>query len=95
MPNFVGETTPFQLPYSKLEVNVSDLYWQSSWPMDHRAWIAPELYTPPTFQAYRANRDPAMGPSRPATSTCQAGHPARQAPPSRATVTQPGSARRS
>ena len=41
-------------------VNVSDLYWESSWPMDHRAWIAPELYTPPTFQAYRANRDPAM-----------------------------------
>jgi tetratricopeptide (TPR) repeat protein len=59
-PNFVGETTPFQLPYSKLVVNVSDLYWESSWPMDHRAWIAPELYTPPTFQAYRANRDPAM-----------------------------------
>jgi tetratricopeptide (TPR) repeat protein len=59
-PNFVGETAPFRLPYSKLEVNVSDLYWQSSWPMDHRAWIAPELYAPPSFEAYRANRDPAM-----------------------------------
>jgi hypothetical protein len=22
--------------------------------------IAPEIYTPPSFQAYRANRDPAM-----------------------------------
>ncbi|HXL80080.1 MAG TPA: tetratricopeptide repeat protein [Pyrinomonadaceae bacterium] len=59
-PNFVGEETPFVLPYSKITVNISDLYWQSSWPMDYRTWIAPQLYTPPTFVAYRANRDPAM-----------------------------------
>jgi tetratricopeptide (TPR) repeat protein len=59
-PNFVGETDPFALPYSKLQVNVSDLYWETSWPMDERAWIAPELYTPPTFAAYRDNRDPAL-----------------------------------
>ena len=59
-PNFVGETVPFHLPYSGLQVNVSDLYWESSWPMDHRAWIAPELYAPPTFEAFRSNRDPAM-----------------------------------
>ncbi len=59
-PNFVGEETPFILPYSKVLVNVSDLYWQSSWPFDYRTWIAPQIYTPPTFAAYRANRDPAM-----------------------------------
>jgi len=59
-PNFVGETAPFRLPYSKLDVNVSDLLWQTSWPMDRRPWIAPELYAPPTFAAFRANRDPAM-----------------------------------
>jgi tetratricopeptide (TPR) repeat protein len=59
-PNFVGEETPFVLPYSKVMVNVSDLYWQSSWPMDYRTWIAPQIYTPPIFSAYRANRDPAM-----------------------------------
>jgi tetratricopeptide (TPR) repeat protein len=59
-PNFIGETIPFQLPYSKTEVNVADLYWQTSWPNDHRPWIAPELYAPPTFEAYRQNRDPAM-----------------------------------
>lgn len=59
-PNFVGEETPFVLPYSKIMVNISDLYWQSSWPMDYRSWIAPQIYTPPTFAAYRANRDPAM-----------------------------------
>lgn len=59
-PTFVGETIPFTLPYSGLTVNVSDLLWQSSWPMDHRAWIAPDLYTPPTFEAFRRNQDPAL-----------------------------------
>lgn len=59
-PNFIGETIPITLPYSKLQLNVSDLYWQTSWPMDHRTWIAPLLYTPPTFAAYRENRDPAL-----------------------------------
>jgi tetratricopeptide (TPR) repeat protein len=59
-PNFVGETIPFRLPYSRFQVNVSDLYWQTSWPMDHRTWIAPDLYAPPTFASYVENRDPAM-----------------------------------
>jgi tetratricopeptide (TPR) repeat protein len=59
-PNFVGEETIFTLPYSKILANVSDLYWQSSWPSDYRTWIAPQIYTPPSFEAYRANRDPAM-----------------------------------
>ena len=59
-PNFIGETIPFTLPYSKAIVNVADLYWQTSWPMDHRPWIAPELYAPPSFESYSQNRDPAM-----------------------------------
>jgi hypothetical protein len=59
-PNFTGEMIPFELPYSKLTVNVSDLYWQTSWPTDRRPWIAPELYAPPTFAEYHAGRDPAM-----------------------------------
>jgi hypothetical protein len=59
-PNFVGETVPLRLPYSGLMPCISDLYWESSWPWDHREWIAPLLYTPPTFDAYRQNRDLAM-----------------------------------
>ncbi len=59
-PNFIGEAVPFLLPYSKATANVGDLYWQTSWPMDHRPWIAPDIYTPPTFEAYSSNRDPAM-----------------------------------
>jgi hypothetical protein len=59
-PNFIGETIPFELPYSKVTANVADLYRQTSWPMDYRPWIAPDLHAPPTFEAYSQNRDPAM-----------------------------------
>ena len=59
-PNFVGETIPVELPYSKMRGSISDLLWQSSVAMDYRTWIAPLLYTPPSFELYRANRDPAM-----------------------------------
>jgi hypothetical protein len=59
-PNFIGEGIDFDLPYSKLRANVGDLFWQTSWPTDHRTWIAPDLYAPPTFEAYRRNRDPAL-----------------------------------
>jgi tetratricopeptide (TPR) repeat protein len=56
-PNFVGEEDFITLPYSQLAMNVSDLFWQSSWPGDHRIWIAPSIYIPPTFKAYNENRD--------------------------------------
>ncbi|MBX7220375.1 MAG: hypothetical protein K1Y36_10555 [Blastocatellia bacterium] len=59
-PNFIGEEVPFELPYSKIMANVSHLFWQTSWPWDRRTWIAPLLYTPPTFAAYQAGRDPAL-----------------------------------
>ena len=59
-PNFVGEEDFITLPYSKLAMNVSDLFWQSSWPWDQRTWIAPSLYIPPTFKDYNANKDPAL-----------------------------------
>ena len=59
-PNFVGEDNFITLPYSKMAVGISDLYWQASWPQDERVWTAPLLYTPPTWEAYRRGRDPAM-----------------------------------
>ncbi len=58
--NFIGETIDFELPYSKVQANASDLYWQTSWPTDHRTWTAPDIYAPPTFEAYRRNQDPAL-----------------------------------
>ena len=59
-PNFVGESVRLALPYSKMEGSISDLYWESSVAMDYRTWIAPLLYAPPSFELYKANRDPAM-----------------------------------
>lgn len=59
-PNFVGESIRVNLPYSKMQGSISDLYWQSSVAMDYRTWIAPMLYAPPSYELYKANRDPAM-----------------------------------
>ena len=59
-PTFVGETVPFELPYTRVRANVSDLLWQSSWPMDYRTWVPPTIYAPPTFELYRRGRDPAL-----------------------------------
>jgi tetratricopeptide (TPR) repeat protein len=59
-PNFVGESIMINLPYSKMSGTISDLYWQNSVAMDYRVWISPQLYAPPSFELYRANRDPAM-----------------------------------
>jgi tetratricopeptide (TPR) repeat protein len=59
-PNFIGESVPISLPYSKMTGSVSDLYWQRSWPMDGRIWLSPELPAPPTFVAYKDNVDVSM-----------------------------------
>lgn len=59
-PNFVGDEAPIKLPYSKVELNISGVLWQSSWGVDKRIWISPLLYTPPTFKAFKANRDVSM-----------------------------------
>ena len=59
-PNFVGDEAPVKLPYSQIELNVSGVLWQSSWGVDKRTWIPPLLYIPPTFEAFKANRDKAM-----------------------------------
>jgi tetratricopeptide (TPR) repeat protein len=59
-PNFVGESNLLQLPYSKMVASISDLYWQNALAIDYRTWIAPHVYVPPTFAAYRDKRDPAL-----------------------------------
>jgi hypothetical protein len=59
-PSFIGETSHFELPYSKTIMNISDLHWVGTWPGDERIWLPPTLYAPPTFAACRENRDPAL-----------------------------------
>jgi hypothetical protein len=59
-PNSPGEEWFFSLPYSKVNVSLSNLYWESGWPVDSRWAIAPQIYTPRTFADYLARRDPAL-----------------------------------
>jgi hypothetical protein len=59
-PNAPGDETFFTLPFSKIAVNFSSVYWESGWPQDARRAIAPDVYTPRTFAAYLAADDPAM-----------------------------------
>ena len=59
-PNNIAESNVITLPYSQVRASISDIYWQNSWPSDTRTWIAPQLFVPHTFEAYKANRDPVM-----------------------------------
>jgi len=59
-PNFVGETNFVELPYSKLNISISNAYWQRSVSWDQRHWIAPSIYLPPSFKAFSSNTDPVM-----------------------------------
>jgi hypothetical protein len=59
-PNFVGEESGITLPYSKIMGNVSDLFWETSWPHDQRIWLAPQIYVAPTFKDFSAGRDAAL-----------------------------------
>jgi tetratricopeptide (TPR) repeat protein len=59
-PNFIGEENPFELPYSKLMVNISDQYWESSWPTDTREWTTPLIFIDPSFKDFALGRDPTV-----------------------------------
>jgi tetratricopeptide (TPR) repeat protein/C-terminal processing protease CtpA/Prc len=59
-PNSVGDEVWETLPYSGLQLNVSDIFWQTGWPFDHRLWIAPQIEVEPRFADLRAGRDRAL-----------------------------------
>jgi hypothetical protein len=59
-PNAPGDETFFTLPYSGIIVNLSDRYWQGSWPDDFADWRAPDLAVPVAFGDYAAGRDRAI-----------------------------------
>jgi hypothetical protein len=59
-PNAPGDETPFTLPYSGIVVNLSDRYWQGSWPDDFSDWRAPDLAVPVTFADFASGHDAAM-----------------------------------
>jgi len=59
-PNAPGDETAFKLPYSGIEVNLSDRYWQGSWPDDFSRWRAPDIAAPVSFRDFAEGRDAAM-----------------------------------
>jgi tetratricopeptide (TPR) repeat protein len=59
-PNFIGESNILTLPYSQLRVSISDVYHQTTFSTDGRTWLAPLLFVPPSFEAYRTKRDAAL-----------------------------------
>lgn len=59
-PNFVGESTRVELPYSGLRMSISSRWWQDSYPGDDRIWIPVEVPAPLSSDDWLEGRDPAM-----------------------------------
>ena len=58
--NFFGDTRTEVLPNSKLNINLSWLWWQNLDPRDKRKWTAPQLAADLSFDDYKKGIDPAM-----------------------------------
>jgi hypothetical protein len=58
-PNFVGEESMVQLPWSGAIGSISDRYHETI-PGDTREWIAPSIRYSPSARDYFANRDPLL-----------------------------------
>ena len=59
-PNFTGEDTDVELPWSGLRMSISSRYWQDSFPGDRRPYISMAMPVPLTSQDYFGNRDPVL-----------------------------------
>ncbi|WP_430966590.1 S41 family peptidase [Spongiimicrobium sp. 2-473A-2-J] len=60
-PNFVGEEKNIRLPYSRLNISISNTAWIGGLnSLDTRKWIAPELGAPLTIWDYQHNIDPCL-----------------------------------
>lgn len=59
-PNFVGESTNLELPWSRVHGSVSNRYWQDSDPFDDRPWIHPRVPVALSSGDYFGGRDPVL-----------------------------------
>jgi hypothetical protein len=59
-PNFTGEDNPVTLPFSGLNVSISNRYWQDSDPFDRRPWIEPHIPVALTSADWLGNKDPVL-----------------------------------
>jgi hypothetical protein len=60
-PNFIGERIEFELPYSKVRANAADLFWQTSWPTDHRDLDRPRHLRAANVRGLPAQPGPGTG----------------------------------
>src|SRR6202035_577406 len=51
---------PFALPNSRIQVDISSLYWQDMGPRDERQWTGPDLAAELTSDNYAHDVDPAL-----------------------------------
>ncbi len=58
--NFFGDTRTEILPNSKLNINLSWLWWQNLDPRDKRQWTAPQLAAELSSDDYKKGIDPAL-----------------------------------
>jgi hypothetical protein len=58
-PNHYGDAARFETANAGIPFFVSTLFWQNH-PRDERPWTPPDIFAPPTAEAYLAGRDPAL-----------------------------------
>lgn len=59
-PNFAGEDTPVQLPWSGVRMSISSRYWQDAPPGDQRRYVPVAMPVTLSAADWRANRDPVL-----------------------------------
>lgn len=59
-PNFAGESTNVQLPWSGLRMSISSRWWQDSYPSDERPYIPVSMPVELTFEDWWTGRDPVL-----------------------------------
>ncbi len=59
-PNHFGDNRPLILPNSKLEVRLSSIYWQNSFPLDNRTATEPEVKVELSAADYFSGKDPVL-----------------------------------
>ncbi|MEO8511973.1 MAG: tetratricopeptide repeat protein [Ignavibacteria bacterium] len=59
-PNHYGDNRPLVLPNSKIEIRLSSIYWQNSFPFDNRLSTEPFINIEMSSRDYFSGKDPVM-----------------------------------
>lgn len=59
-PNTVGDIKFIELPNSKIKVSLTHIFWPTSWAVDTRKFIEPEVLIKYSFEDYVSKKDPWM-----------------------------------